>query len=230
MIANSPRVFVHERIKSLKTGLFSQNWLVLVVLVVLMGFMGGCVSVSPAPELPALGTHVFLLDGKLSIRRMAYDAQNPGTPRPGKRTSVSLNFRWREYTEGFDIQFWGPFGQGRSHLVGTPQQVELTTPDGHTHYATDLESLMQRWLGWSLPVGVLRYWVRGLPAPALELADIERRESGDILGFQQLGWILKFQDYTETQGRRVPGRVIAKHGGTRLILVNRAWQFDPGEE
>ncbi len=213
MIAKPTAFILGNGLKSLIMGIFPQKISALLLIITLIP---GCARLQPVTPAPSLAGSDFLLQGKLGI--LAPDGTR------GTATTVSLNFRWLQRLDAFDIQFWGPLGQGRSHLSGNAHNVSLTTPDGHTHRDKNVEALMQRWLGWSLPIEVLKYWVQGRPAPFTEATDVARNENNEVTGFRQLDWSLEFSRYRSVDARYLPGRTVARKGPYRLTVVNRHWQ------
>ena len=69
-------------------------------------FIGGCASLSaPTPE------DGFLLRGKLAVEEA------------GERHTANL--LWRQQGENFEVDFWGPLGQGRIQLVRRGKSVAI---------------------------------------------------------------------------------------------------------
>ena len=77
----------------------------------------------------------------------------------------SANFLWRQDNKDFWLQVYGPLGIGASTFEGDQNAVTLKQSNGNTLKAKTLQSLMQRQLGWSIPLNGLYYWIKGLPAP-----------------------------------------------------------------
>ncbi len=167
-----------------------------------------CALRAPAP--PADG---FELRGKLAVTEA------------GER--FSGNFIWRQQAERFDINVWGPLGQGRVHLRGN--EAELMLLDGREELIDrgPAASVMRTQLGWSLPLEVLPSWVLGEPDGAFVVTDDERDADGRYEAFQQAGWQVRLDDYREVafgaSPRWLPRRVDVRREDTRVRLVIGSW-------
>ncbi len=64
-----------------------------------------------------------------------------------------------------DINLSGSLNIGSVVIIGQPNKVTLQRGNEAPISATTAEELMQRQLGWTLPIPSLWYWARGLPAP-----------------------------------------------------------------
>jgi outer membrane lipoprotein LolB len=73
-------------------------------------------------------------------------------------------FDWAHRLNDDLLSVNSPLGTTVARLQRDPAGVSLQA-DGKTWQATDVESLTQDVLGWTLPLGNLVWWIRGLPAP-----------------------------------------------------------------
>lgn len=146
--------------------------------------------------------------------------------------SFSARFLWRQQGSRFTIDLWGPLGQGRVQLAGDPGELELRDGDGSVISRGAPETIMQRHLGWTLPLGVLPEWVRGRPAPGLPVGAPERDAQGRWNAFEQLGWQVALERYAEpskpadgTGSAAVPYRVTVRRDGCRVRLAISEWRI-----
>ena len=169
-----------------------------------------CSTLAPAPvEPPDEG---FLVQGRLAIR--------------GADDGFSSNFRWQHEPRRFSIELWGPLGQGRSRLEGDDDAVVLHTADGAVYTESDTASAVKRWLGIDVPVAALAFWIQGESAPSARAHRQDRDASGDLVRLEQLAWTLDFSEYgADATGRRLPGRIIARHGEVKVTLLPKSWTF-----
>jgi len=174
----------------------------------LLGLVSGCVSLEPGFDPDELE---FRVAGKLAVR-------NGGE-------AFSANFVWEHAVSGYQIEFWGPLGQGRTKLVGRLGPASTLTihmPDGETISDDDVEQLMHQALGWSAPVEVLPEWIRGRTAPEWPVAELQRGDDGS-LQFEQLGWRVSLNGFREVGGESLPGRLVAKREESRITILMREW-------
>jgi outer membrane lipoprotein LolB len=175
--------------------------------------LGGCATFAPLPaELPEDG---FVVSGRLAVRTAT--------------DGLSANFRWQHAPGAFEIELWGPMGQGRSRLVGAENAVTLYAADGAVYLEPDADSAMRRWLGVTVPVAALTHWIKGEAAPGAAIEAETRDGSNDLLTLTQLSWQLAFSDYTMgSNGHRLPGRIVAERSDMRVTLLPRQWWFGAG--
>jgi len=177
--------------------------------------LGACVTT----DIKAPGSGGFLAQGKLSAR--------PGPSGTAFRP-LTANFVWRQEGETFDIEMWGPLGQGRSRLMGTADSVEWLDASGERQVSRDPQGLMQAQLGWSLPLAALPFWMQGRLAPGQEPRGEQRSEEGDLLIIQQDRWSLRFLRYKEHPKDggivRRPGLIRGDSEELKVSISIREWR------
>jgi len=146
--------------------------------------------------------------------------------------SFSARFLWRQQAAAFRIDLWGPLGQGRVQLAGDEHTLELRDGDGSVISSGPPEAVMNRHLGWSLPLAVLPHWVRGRPAPNTSVAARVADEEGRLTAFRQLGWHVELERYqrlsvgaADGEAAYLPHRVTARRGAYRVRLAISEWQI-----
>lgn len=169
----------------------------------------GCATVPQSPESP----ETFLLRGKVAVAESV--------------EHFSANLLWHQRGEGFEIDLWGPLGQGRTKIVKTDDEIEIRTDRGVV-LAGEPATVMRDELGWSLPMDVLPSWVQGRPFAGVASSDLVRDEAGRLNGFKQLGWTVTLGRYQNVDDRRVlPTRVTATRAESSVRLVITEWQLAP---
>ena len=151
----------------------------------------------------------FRVRGKIAVR--------------GAGDAFSASFDWMQRGEAFDIDLWGPLGQGRVHLHGDGTRLTVTDARGATTSGMGAERLMASALGWSVPISALPYWVRGRHDPGNAVAGETRAADGTVAGFQQLGWAVEVSRWRESALGRVPARIVATQRERRIVIVCKEW-------
>jgi outer membrane lipoprotein LolB len=139
--------------------------------------------------------------------------------------AFSANMRW-EHAPGED-QFWlmTPTGQTLAHIVDAPQGAILTRADQKQHRAASVEALTRQALGWTLPLTLMQYWIKGEPAPVA--ADGAQRDAnGRLSAITQNNWRVAFTYYGEGEARGKVRRLDMNDGPNEIRLVIDTWR-DP---
>ena len=179
------------------------------VIVGVISAVSGCTSLPPAA---ALESTQFTVQGRLGVRNGA--------------EAFSSSFNWIQASDRFQIELWGPLGQGRTRLVGSEQEITVYAADGEVYREPDSATAMKRWLGFSVPIDALSSWIQGRQAPGFPAEDATWDEDGDLRNLRQLGWVLDFSNYGMVeQTHRVPGRISATQAGVKVTLVPKDWTF-----
>lgn len=183
--------------------------LVLALLVLLSGC--GLSPVKPAPAArPAQPEFApFALNGRIAVK---YDD-----------TRHSAGLRWTHQAQSDEILLLAPLGQTAARVFSDARSATLD--DGDKHYRADnAEALMQRVLGWYLPVRGFHHWVLGL-AEAGTPAKIERDGNGQIKVLHQNGWEVRYLRYADTRPDSLPTRLQLNREDLQVQLVIDEWEW-----
>ena len=168
----------------------------------------GCVSTPQLPEAP----ETFVLRGKVAVSEAG--------------EHFTANLLWHQRGEGFEMDLWGPLGQGRVRVVKENGELRITTDRGVV-LAGEPDRVMRQELGWSLPLDVLPAWVQGTPLAELPAEAQVRDEAGRFVSFSQLGWAVALDRYQSVgeRFRELPTRITASRPDARVRLVVSDWRL-----
>lgn len=143
----------------------------------------------------------------------------------------TATLRWRQVLQDYRIDIIGPLGQGSMHLAGSPAGVTVRSSEApEPVYAEDAEALLAQQFGWHVPVNSLRFWVVGLPDPALgsSAGQLRFNQAGELLSLRQDAWQVKYLSYQGDGPARLPRKVFIenKADAIRLRLVIQRWQTE----
>jgi outer membrane lipoprotein LolB len=152
----------------------------------------------------------WVMEGRLSVD----DGEEGGSGR----------ISWQVSGLTTQIDFHAAMGRGAWRLVMSGQGAVLETADGRVLREPTVNELLQKEIGWAVPVEALSWWARGLAAPdggdQLQLDDAGLAEQ--IL---QQGWVVNYRRYGEFVGQMMPVRLNASKGEYRVKLAVSEWRF-----
>src|SRR6056297_2638356 len=119
----------------------------------------------------------------------------------------------------------GERGGGQWRLEVSPGGSTLTGSDIGRGQGPDPDSLVERAVGWPIPVRWMSEWLRGLPAPPA--APTRYAEDGVLEALEWSGWRLDFARWNQLDGDGVllPARVTAENPPYRLRAALSGWRF-----
>ena len=178
--------------------------------------LAGCASTasSGGEAFPTRTTlAAFALEGRFSLRQ-----QN-------KNASGKLN--WRHSGQNNALLLSSPLGQGIAEITADQYGARLTTQDGKTYAAPDVESLTQQVLDYRLPLKQLTDWVRG-QGSADEIARLDA--FGRLVQLRHEGWRIDYA-YANDDPQAPPSRIFAENAdGLELRLLVDEWNSLPAGE
>lgn len=100
------------------------------------------------------------------------------------------NYSWQHDLNSDKLSMFSPIGTVVANITVESEIATLETSDG-VYKGKDLDALLIKQLGFTLPVNYLHYWVQGIPLPKYPITNQLKS------GFTQLGWnveYLKWED------------------------------------
>ncbi|WP_175807321.1 lipoprotein insertase outer membrane protein LolB [Burkholderia cenocepacia] len=161
--------------------------------------LAGCASTPPSANAPTgavlqtAATHAY--HGRFAVR---YD------DRLGNPQNVYGNFDWQEHGDDVSLELRSPLGQTLAVVKSTPRAASLELPNRPTQYAPDVGDLMQKTLGFELPLAGLRYWLLPTAAPATPAETVRDPADGTrIKQLRQDGWTIDYLAYADAPATSV---------------------------
>jgi outer membrane lipoprotein LolB len=170
--------------------------------------LGGCALFAPTPPPPP--APAFDLLGRVAV---AHDG----------RTFTS-GVRWRHAAARDELWLLTPTGQALAHIVGDAGGAVFTGADRKEYRAADIASLIQRALGWEMPVAHLAWWVQGQPAPGAEVRAVERDAHGRLALLEQEGWRIAYVHASPDAPGGPVRRLVLTGEAQEIRLVIDGWR------
>lgn len=133
---------------------------------------------------------------------------------------------WTQEGDHYDFVVRAPItGQSLFRLSGGPAGALLEGVDGGPLRGPDAEELMQRAMGWNVPLRDLRAWVLGLRADSgpAELSFGANRLPSLL---QQDDWTVDYRKWDEAHRPPLPKVVFAGKPPYSVRLSVESWHFD----
>ena len=133
----------------------------------------------------------------------------------------SGSLEWKQDGDAFRFSVHAPVTGKTWVLAGDAHRVVLEGLREQPVEGTDAAALLERELGWHVPVAELTEWVRA--ARAKGEAEIEFRSDGLPAVIRQDGWKIEYPDYDEAHQPPLPRKVFASRGEYRVRLSVGEW-------
>ena len=146
--------------------------------------------------------------GKLAVRT------------PAEAESASLV--WVQDANTTSLSLSGPLGMGAMTVESDGRYLQVSNQDETSRWDISAPGAIAQSTGWDLPLQSLPHWLKGIPAPGVEVqsAVVE----GDLLrSLQQDGWQLIFQRYQQFGEFTLPTRLSIERGSTNARIILRQW-------
>lgn len=178
------------------------------LLLVLVLMMTGCATAPVVVQRAPFVDAPFSFNGRIAIKYgMRHDA-------------IDIHWQHRGYD---DITLLGPLGYTAARIYRDDNGATLDDASGQHYAAADAESLMEKTLGWSVPLSDLRYWIVANPSPEGDSQE-ERNKYGQLETLGQQGWEIRYVRYTKTKADALPLEINMVRGGIDVIIKIDKWE------
>ena len=142
-----------------------------------------------------------------------------------KGEAYNLGINWRQNDGQLFILLQAPFGQGVIRIESIAGGgYRLSLPDGRVLDDNSPEALLEKVIGWSIPISGLEYWIRGLPQPQ---SDFSHRidDAGRTRFLKQDDWSIDYIDYfSHSDSPYLPRRIKLNFDEITIKIVIERWQ------
>lgn len=197
--------------------MFNIRFIGLLPLALLFLLLEGCQSVAPKTTSPSNSEKLnqkryWQAEGKIALSAKNYQ--------------TNASFDWKQAGGNYTLRFFGPFGYGSAWLIKEGRQVSFEDQEHGKKIAASPEELMNKAMGWQVPITELQHWIKGIPAPDASVTASTSDEQGNLLTLDQLGWHLIYSDYRPQNGWTLPGKLIATRENVKVVMVTKTWTLE----
>jgi outer membrane lipoprotein LolB len=171
---------------------------------------------APGPQWSIRAAKLQLLEdwqasGKISLRN--------------EQRSESANMTWSQQSQNTKLNLSGPMGFSATTISTDGSKLEIIQGNNTRHYDISSPDAIVRETGWNLPLKALHYWLKGVPAPELDVqqADINL---GMLNRLVQAGWTIIYQDFGQFGQYQLPTKIQLEGADTRIRVIIREWTVD----
>ena len=190
--------------------------------IISLAFLTGCATLTPATSPTSTSISPSWPERRAALSRIQQWSLQGVIAVQTSRGADKAKVRWQQFgTEHFQMRIWGPLGAGLVKIAGKPNQVTLQNKHG-TQTAISARALLQKSLGWNVPVQYMRYWVRGLPVPK-EPVTMKRDPQQRVKTLHQADWELQYQAYRKVENVDLPTKITLAGAKTKIRIVIQRW-------
>jgi outer membrane lipoprotein LolB len=142
--------------------------------------------------------------------------------------SESASIRWQQEGDITRLYLSGPLGVAATSLYSDGRSLVIRRGEEVSTWALDDTEALELRTGWDLPLQSLPYWIKGIPAPGLDIQEAQQGpDPALLLVLRQDGWEIHYEDYANYGRLTLPTMLHLKHQDTTVRLIIRNWQVLP---
>lgn len=139
-----------------------------------------------------------------------------------ERRGFSGSLHWKHTVDGDQFAMYSPLGAQVAEIQSDASGVTLTTNDHKTYTAQTAGELLQKIMGWSLPLDGLSDWVLGRPTKGA-YETLAWDGQGRLTRLRQDGWEIEYPAYIDNDGTALPGKILLRSRELDLKLLVERW-------
>ena len=134
-----------------------------------------------------------------------------------------VNYTWVQNGGYYRIKLASSLNAVSYEIIGGPNKVVLRQAKHKDIMAHNVNALMQRELGYVLPLAGMRYWVLGLPAPGNYKSTLDN--FGHLQTLKQNGWFINYLLYQSYDHLDLPRLMRISGHKLAIKFVIKNWQL-----
>jgi outer membrane lipoprotein LolB len=189
------------------------------ILAVVLAILAGCAT---APREPLVTAHWQSHRERVAaIPDWSFSGKLAITTAQGTETA---RLRWSQQGEDLQLEVSGPIGINQIIFVREDSQLRVFE-DKQWRSLTVEEASLEQQLGWPLPLDLLPWWLRGVPAPLPAATDMEISD-GRLQQLDQAGWNLEYSRYQQVDEVVLPGMLLFQRGEVKGKILFKQWTLN----
>ena len=132
---------------------------------------------------------------------------------------------WNQDQANYTIKLRDFIGRTVALIDGSASQVSVKTSKCQTYQGDTAEQLLDEVAGMRIPLEGLKYWLRGIPEPGIELDAFTLGEDGAAKSMSQNGWRMSYPLYRTYGDIRLPQKVLLEYDDLNLTVNITHWDL-----
>lgn len=137
----------------------------------------------------------------------------------------SANLHWAQEGTDLQLELSGPLGLKPMRLVKEGAELRIFYENQWQSIAAN-DTALAELTGWPLPLELLPWWLRGIPAPAPAPAELVLAD-GYLQKLQQAGWEIEYADYQMIDQQQLPQSMRFRSSNVEGRILFKRWQLSP---
>jgi outer membrane lipoprotein LolB len=181
--------------------------------------LAGCRTVPPvpAPTAPPWTTRRPELQSREHFELKGRVAVAAGTQ------GFNARLRWAQDGGRAQVALEGPLGAGAVHIDAQGCDLDIVTASGARLTSDAARAELSARLGFDPPLASLRYWILGVPDPALPAAETLDSVQQHLTSLEQDGWRIAYGGYVVVGSEWLPARLTLERANVRVKLLVDDW-------
>ena len=131
---------------------------------------------------------------------------------------------WVQHGTRTRMTLSGPLGAGAAEVSDNDGHLAVITSRGRHLGNAAARAVLQRQLGFDPPLASLRYWILGVPDPALP-AHVAVDKAQQLTSLRQAGWSVLYHAYQPVGADWLPRLLTVRRANVRLRMVVDVWHL-----
>ena len=136
----------------------------------------------------------------------------------------NARLRWSQDGPRAQVALEGPLGAGGVHIDATGTDLNILMPNGARLTSDAARAELTNRLGFDPPLASLRYWILGVPDPALPADETLDPAQQRLKSLTQDGWHIDYTDYAPFGSEWLPYHLTLARADVRVKLLVDDWQ------
>ncbi len=138
---------------------------------------------------------------------------------------VNANLQWTEVGARSQLTLEGPLGVGAVRISAEGEDLQIVNASGQHLDSDAAHAELATRLGFDPPLKSLRFWIQGVPDPAMPATEALEPGQQRLQDLSQGGWNVHYTAYMQVAGESLPARLSVQRDTVRVRLLVDGWRL-----